>query len=86
MLPVDVLLIAADGSRRLEHWDGHGSSQSFLHDAELPLVRVIVDPEHRILLDDDLFDNYVATAPLPLFRSHERLAYFAALALGGLTP
>jgi hypothetical protein len=86
VLPVDVLLIAADGSRRLEHWDGHGSSHSFWHDAELPLARVIVDPEHRILLDDDLFDNYATTAPLPLFRSHERLSYLAALALGGLTP
>jgi hypothetical protein len=38
------------------------------------------------LIDDDLFDNYVTTTPLPLFRSHERLAYFGALALGGLTP
>jgi hypothetical protein len=86
VLPVEVLLIAADGSRRLERWDGTGSSHSFLHDAELPLVRVVVDPEHRILLDDDLFDNYATTAPVPLFRSHERLAYFGALALGGLTP
>ena len=85
-LPVDVLLVAEDGSRRLEHWDGQGSSRSFVHEGGAPLARVVIDPEHRILIDDDLFDNCAASAPAPLWRSHERLAYFAALALGGVTP
>jgi hypothetical protein len=57
-----------------------------LHEGLVPLERVIVDPEHRLLLDDDLFDNYVARSPSLLWRSHERLAYFGALALGGFTP
>ena len=86
VLPVDVALIAGDGSRRLEHWDGRGSSRSFSYEGAMPLAQVVIDPEHRILIDDDLFDNSAATAGAWLVRSRERLAYFAALALGGFTP
>jgi hypothetical protein len=83
---VDVLLITRGGARRLEHWDGKEFTRSFVHEGDEPLAQVVVDPEHRLLIEDDLFDNAVAARPAPGFRVHERLAYFGALALGGLTP
>jgi hypothetical protein len=85
-LPVDVLLITSGGSRRLERWDGVGFTHSFVHEGDEPLVQAVVDPQHRLLIEDDLFDNSVAVRSAPVFRVHERLAYFGALALGGLTP
>ena len=50
------------------------------------MVRAEVDPEHRVLLDDDLLDNATSLAPRSLTRIEERLAYFAALGLGGIAP
>ncbi|MGC4088826.1 MAG: M1 family metallopeptidase [Polyangiaceae bacterium] len=84
-VPVEVLLIGSDGRRQLEHWDGSGSYRVFeLRGTEL--ARVVIDPEHKILIDDNLFNNQAANAGERLARSHERTAYWAALWFGGALP
>lgn len=85
-LPVEVLFVAADGSTRLERWDGRGSHRVFEGTGPSPWVRVVVDPAHKILLEDRLFDNTASTESSSMPRVHERLAYFGALLLGGVAP
>jgi len=85
-LPVDVLLLAEDGTRHRVAWDGTGHSRSFPYVGSAPLTHAIIDPTHRVLIDDDLLDNYATVSPNRLPRVHERLAYWAALMLGGLAP
>jgi len=85
-LPVEVRLTMQDGTVHLEHWDGAGATFTFERRGPSPLVRADVDPEHRVLLDDDLLDNAATLAPGSLARARERLGYFGALLLGGFTP
>jgi hypothetical protein len=85
-LPVDVLLIAEDGSRRTEHWDGRGTHHVFEYAGASPLTRAVIDPNQKILIDDRLFDNQHAERTSLLPRVNERLAYIMALALGGPCP
>lgn len=86
VLPVDVLLIAADGTRKLEYWDGRGAFRVFEYRGTSELAHVIVDPEHKLLIDDDLLNNEAGVSNRVPWRMHERLGYWAALALGGVAP
>ena len=83
-IPVEVLLISSDGSRRTESWDGRGTLKTFEYSGSSPLAHAVIDPEHKILLDDDLLNNQAAAHEAALPRVHERLGYFAAVALGAL--
>jgi hypothetical protein len=85
-IPVDVLLIGRDGSEQLEHWDGRGPFRVFEFRKDSELHHVVVDPAHKILLDDNLFNNQASVSAAPLSRVHERLGYFAALAFSGALP
>jgi hypothetical protein len=49
-------------------------------------VGVTVDPELRVLLDDDLTNNAASSVELGAPRSLERLLYFAELLLAGGLP
>ncbi|HWA76358.1 MAG TPA: M1 family metallopeptidase [Polyangiaceae bacterium] len=81
-IPVEVLLIGEDGTRTLERWDGRGFLKTFEYTGARRLSHVVVDPDHKILIDDDLLNNQAATRTATLARVHERLGYFAAVALG----
>ncbi len=85
-LPIDIELQCEDGSRLYRHWDGRG----FTHDVEYggpsKLVGVSVDPEQRILLDDDLTNNWLTTDTVRMPRAFERGLFAAELLLGMLGP
>lgn len=83
-LPVEVLLIGRDGRRELSRWDGHGSFHIFEYRGELDAV--VIDPEHKLLIDENLFNNAARTSNAAIPRIHERLGYFATLALSGALP
>lgn len=85
-LPIEVLLVSANGSRRTQHWDGRGSYRVFDHTGDSPLVRVVIDPEQKVLIDDDLMDNSALAERASLARVTERMAYAGALLLGGVLP
>jgi hypothetical protein len=85
-LPVDIDLIDEAGQRQREHWDGHGPLHVIAWRGNAPLANVVIDPEHKILLDDDLLNNAAAARPLGAGRTLERAAYWAELALGLLAP
>ncbi len=85
-LPVDIELIFEDGSRERRHWDGHGFTHNVDHAGPSPIVAVNVDPEQRILLDDDLTNNWRSTTGTPAPRAFERALYAAQLLLGEVGP
>jgi hypothetical protein len=47
---------------------------------------VVVDPEARVLLDDNLLNNALAAKPAMSSRTLERATYFASLLLAWFGP
>ncbi|HEX6766427.1 MAG TPA: M1 family metallopeptidase, partial [Polyangiaceae bacterium] len=85
-LPVDVDLVDTKGRRTRKHWDGVGTHHVIEFGGDAPLAFATVDPEHRVLLDDDLMNNSAAAEAEPLVRILERTLYVAELGLGWLAP
>ncbi|HKO94836.1 MAG TPA: M1 family aminopeptidase [Polyangiaceae bacterium] len=84
--PVEVALLAANGDRFVEHWDGTGRFHVLSHRGTSPIVSAVVDPEGKVLLDDNLLNNARSadrTQPLALW---ERSLFALELALACLTP
>jgi Peptidase family M1 domain len=84
--PVEIELVCEDGSREWQRWDGHGFTHNVDHRGPSKVVSVSIDPEQRILLDDDLSNNWYSTKGGSAPRSLERALYFAQGILGGLAP
>jgi hypothetical protein len=85
-LPVDIELVFEDGGKQLRHWDGSGFTFNVDNVGPSQLVSVNVDPEQRILLDDDRSNNWLSTQSSSLPRCRERALYAAQLLLGALGP
>ncbi|MBM4360555.1 MAG: M1 family metallopeptidase, partial [Deltaproteobacteria bacterium] len=54
VLPVTVEVRAADGSRNRLEWDGRGEEVTLPWSGRAPIVAVRLDPDSKLLLDDDL--------------------------------
>ncbi|MEP7052904.1 MAG: M1 family metallopeptidase [Pseudomonadota bacterium] len=85
-LPVDIELTFEDGSRQRRHWDGHGFTHNVDYAGPSQIIAVNVDPEQRILLDDDLTNNWHSVNGSAAPRAFERGLYAAQLVLGELGP
>jgi hypothetical protein len=87
VLPVDVAMTMADGTVRREHWDGEDEAKRFAwHDA-LALRSVVVDPDERVLIDQNRQNNQAsAEDPGGAWRTLERATYFMQLALQVVGP
>lgn len=85
-LPVRIELVARDGTRHSFDWDGRGEQRRFEYRGKSPLDYALVDPETRILLDDNLSNNAASPRPASAPRLTERLLYAAALLLSWLGP
>jgi hypothetical protein len=82
VLPVDVDLVSEDGRVERRSWDGRDRTYEIHYTGDSPLRAVVLDPELKLLADDDLFDNtWVAEPPVLAPRVLERVAYFAAVAM-----
>jgi hypothetical protein len=87
--PVDIDLVRGDGTSERVRWDGQGSTHEIAYAGASPLVAVVVDPEHRVLLDDDLLNNASRPAlgrPVLGRRVLERGVFAAQMALHFLAP
>jgi hypothetical protein len=81
--PVTIALRSAAGEQRTEDWDGAGPFHDFIVRGPSPIVSALVDPEVRVLLDDNLLDNAASAEPSVPLAPYERS--LAALQwLGGL--
>ena len=85
-LPVEIELVFEDGSRQWQHWDGHGFTHNIDHVGPSRMISVSIDPAQKILLDDDLSNNWASTKGASAPRSLERALYVAESVLGGVGP
>ena len=84
--PVDIALGFEDGTKQLRHWDGSGSTFNVDNVGPSRLISVNVDPEQRILLDDDRSNNWLSLEESSAPLAGERVLYAAQLLLGALGP
>ncbi len=85
-LPVQVLLVAEDGTRSTQDWDGRGAWAEFRYAGASPLAYAVVDPERRVTLDALPLNNAASRVRSPASRTRERLTYAAQLGLGVVAP
>ncbi|WP_437513343.1 M1 family metallopeptidase [Sorangium sp. So ce1099] len=57
VLPVDVALHGEDGSVQRARWQARESVARIPYAGASPLAAVAIDPDHRVLLDEDLANN-----------------------------
>ena len=57
VLPIDVELHTEAGLVETLRWDGRGQHTTFEWTGDSKLVAVVLDPEHKILIDQDLSNN-----------------------------
>ncbi|WP_437649523.1 M1 family metallopeptidase [Sorangium sp. So ce362] len=87
VLPVDVALHGEDGGVQRVRWQAHESAARIPYAGASPLVAVVIDPDHRVLLDEDLANNARRADPDLLAPSVLSRASFAVgLALTLLGP
>ena len=84
--PVDIELYFEDGTTQIRHWDGAGSTANIDNRGPSPLVSVSVDPEQRIVIDDDRSNNWLSTRGASAPRALEHLLYGAQIVLGAVGP
>ncbi|WP_437915978.1 M1 family metallopeptidase [Sorangium sp. So ce302] len=63
VLPVDVALHGEDGSVQRARWDARESTAAIPYAGASPLAAVVIDPDHRVLLDEDLANNARRSRP-----------------------
>jgi hypothetical protein len=81
--PVTIALRTAAGEQLTEVWDSPEPFHDFTHRGPSPIVSALIDPEARVLLDDNLLDNAANAQPSVPLAPYERS--LAALQwLGGL--
>lgn len=85
-LPVQVLMLAEDGTRSIQEWDGRSAWAEFRYTGASPLARVVVDPERRVSLDSAPLNNAASRVKAPSSRTRERATYAAQLGLGLVAP
>jgi hypothetical protein len=84
--PVEVELVDSAGVRTRHQWNGQGAFGVIDYRGTAPLAHAYVDPDRRVLLDDDLLNNAASASPGSGDRSFERALYFAELFLGFFGP
>jgi len=57
IFPVDVVIKFDNGESVTEHWDGKDRWVRYTYDKKAKLASAEIDPEHRVLLDKNFFNN-----------------------------
>jgi hypothetical protein len=86
VFPVEIALVDEQGVTTRRKWDGRGPFHVVEHRGPSPIARVVVDPDHRVMIDDNLLNNAASATRRYPFRTLERASYAATLALAGLGP
>ncbi len=62
-VPVEVAITLASGAQHIMPWDGQDASTSFSFPNSDPIVRVEIDPAHKLAAEIDVLDNGVSASP-----------------------
>ena len=65
VFPVEIALIDEQGTITRTTWDGSGPFHVVEHRGPSPIARVVVDPDQRVLIDDDLLNLSLIHTPSP---------------------
>jgi hypothetical protein len=85
--PVDVEMWGADGTRSVVRWEGTEDWTRIPYEGKSELARVMVDPDVKVTLDQNLFNNAFRISPQTgARRTIERATYFAELGVQALLP
>jgi hypothetical protein len=87
--PVVVELVFADGSRTRVPWDGEDGDVRIPYRGRSKLRAAVVDPDHAVLLDDDLTNNHGSAPDAENAGAHrvlERASYWAELLVEEVSP
>jgi len=85
--PVDIVVVAEDGSTHRMQWDGDGRQVALPVAGVAGIVSVVIDPEHRVLIDEDLANNALRMGqPSRAWRVWDRATYALALAAHLVAP
>jgi hypothetical protein len=80
-LPVEIELTLEEGSTQRRTWNGRGDSHRISLKHPQRVVALVVDPDTRIGLDQNLLNNATSTGSVSTPRVSERLSYWAAIML-----
>ena len=84
VLPVDVDVVDVTGVKRRFVWDGLGGSTELASSS--PVVSVVVDPEGKILLDENVLDNGATHEPSLTPRFFFAGLFGAGIVAAGVLP
>ena len=85
--PVDVDLLGEDGTTQRVRWDAVESARWLPYQGASALAGAVIDPDHRVLLDDDLGNNAQSSHASRLSGALlDRLTFAAEAVLTGLLP
>jgi hypothetical protein len=88
-VPVDIELVAEDGTRTRFPWDGKGENIRLPYSGHSALRAALVDPDQKVLLDEKPENNFAtawgqSAAGAP--RTLERATFWAEVLLGATAP
>jgi hypothetical protein len=63
IFPVEVEVKFSNGERRREHWDGRERWIRYTYEKKARVLSAEVDPDHKVLLDRDFFNNSKTESP-----------------------
>lgn len=87
IFPVEVDLFADDGATTRVLWDAKSDVARLPYKGKSRLVAVVIDPDHKVLLDQDLTNNARKLRSSSVSRLLlARLAYYGAALLAGMGP
>ena len=87
--PVDIELTRADGTTERVHWAGDEQSTRIPYRGDVALRSAIIDPDHAVLLDQTLTDNFATAMDQPKAgarRTLERMLYWMEIAIQAVLP
>ena len=86
-LPVDVLLVTEAGSTERVRWDAAKEAEWLPYSGDERLAGAVIDPDHRVLLDEDLSNNAVSVGGVRFaWRVLEQASFGAGVLARGLLP
>lgn len=88
-LPVEIELIAEDGTKTRVPWSGGADSTRVPYAGSSALRAAVVDPDSRVLLDQDPENDFAVAAGHSgggAARTLERATYWSELILGAIAP
>ncbi|MGQ9618662.1 MAG: hypothetical protein ACUVUG_06855, partial [Candidatus Aminicenantia bacterium] len=71
VFPVEVEIVFENGSRSIEKWDGVGNWKRFVYKGKDRIVKVVIDPHEKFLIDSNRFNNSfsIKKGTLPFIKS-----------------